>query len=66
MFSNNTQTPLKIVNMEFYPTLNKKLFSDEPTSFQIIKCKIKWGFKIIIEICFQILAFAGIIYVCAK
>ncbi len=33
MFANHTQIPMKPANMEFHPTLNKKLFTDEPNMF---------------------------------
>jgi len=33
MLADDTQTPIKIVNMEFNPSLNKKLFLDEKTLF---------------------------------
>ena len=29
MFANQTQTPMKLENMEFHPTLTNKLFTDE-------------------------------------
>ena len=34
MFAKKTQTPMKIANMEFHPTLILKLFTDEIHNFQ--------------------------------
>lgn len=33
MSANDAQTILKIANMGFHPTLNKKIFTDEPNMF---------------------------------
>jgi len=33
MFVNVTQIPMKTANMEFHPTLIKKIFMDEPNMF---------------------------------